>query len=307
MRLRAMSDDSILAAIEQQDWLAPVQKAMETTVKQTYASAGEAGQVVKNAMHGVWLGHPLHSAITDVPIGSWTAAAVLDLLEASGKDEYAAGADAAVVVGLAGAVASAAAGLTDLSEVHGKPQRVGALHGLINFAATALYGASWAARRADRRSLGRTLAFAGYGLVAAGAYLGGAISYRQRIGVDHAPDAENELPKDFTKVMAADQLPEGKPVKATVDGTDIFLLKRGEQIYGLANNCSHLGGPLSEGEVEGDSVRCPWHGSRFCLKNGEVLDGPAVHPQPALDVVVRDGQIEVRVSQSSRTPANTGR
>src|SRR5579875_157222 len=105
-----MSEDPILSFVEQQEWLAPIQESGEAFVKKAYDSAGDAGQTIKNALHGVWLGHPLHAAITDVPVGSWTAAAVLDFLEANGHDDYGPGADAAIMVGLAGAVASAASG-----------------------------------------------------------------------------------------------------------------------------------------------------------------------------------------------------
>ncbi len=291
-----MSEDPILSFVERQDWLAPIQETGQALVNKAYDSAGETGQAVKNALHGVWLGHPVHSAITDVPVGSWTTAAVLDLLEAGGQKKYAAGADAAVAVGLVGAVGSAVTGLTDWSDTDGKAQRVGALHGLLNITAAALYTGSYIARKNRSRALGRALGFVGFGIVLASAYLGGAISYRQRIGVDHAPDPDEELPQDFKPALPESDLIDGQPKKATVDGTDIFLLKRGNKIYALANKCAHLGGPLSEGTIEDDSVICPWHGSRFCLKTGEVLDGPAVHPQPKLDVEIRDGQVLVRSS-----------
>jgi nitrite reductase/ring-hydroxylating ferredoxin subunit len=201
-----------------------------------------------------------------------------------------------------GAVGSALSGLTDWSDTHGKPQRVGALHGLLNITAAALYTGSYIARKNRSRGLGRALAFTGYGIVLASAWLGGALSYRQRIGVDHSPDADNELPEDFKLAIAESELVEGQPTKTTLDGTDIFLLKRGGQIFALANKCSHMGGPLNEGQIEGDGVICPWHGSRFCMKTGDVLDGPAVHPQPKLDVQVRDGQVLVRASQTTTGP-----
>jgi len=289
-----MSEDPILTFAEQQEWLAPVQKAGEAFVKKSYEAAGDAGQVIKNALHGTWLGHPLHAAITDVPVGSWTAAAVLDALEAGGQKKYAAGADGAVAVGLAGAVVSALSGLTDWSDTHGKPQRVGALHGLLNLTAAALYTGSCFARKGGSRGLGRALAWTGYGIVLASAYLGGALSYRQRIGVDHSPDADEELPQDFTRALPESDLTEGTPKKVNVNGTDIFLLKRGHEILALANRCSHLGGPLNQGEIRDDSVVCPWHGSRFCMRTGEVLDGPATHPQPKLEVTVRGGDVYVR-------------
>jgi nitrite reductase/ring-hydroxylating ferredoxin subunit/uncharacterized membrane protein len=292
-----MSQDPVLAFVERQEWLAPVQEAGEKAIKNAFEAGGEVGQDIKNFLHGVWLGHPLHAAITDVPIGSWTAAVVLDALEASGKDEYAAGADAAIAVGLVGAVASAAAGLADWSETQGKPQRVGAMHGLLNVGAACLYGASYAARKTGHRASGRAFSFAGYGVVLMSAFLGGALSYTHKIGVDHSPE-EDDLPDEFVPVCRIEDLPDGALTKRDLKGIPIVLLRRGEQIYALAEKCSHLGGPLSEGRLEGDSVICPWHGSRFCMKSGKVLNGPATTPEPALDVKLENGTVLVRRRES---------
>jgi nitrite reductase/ring-hydroxylating ferredoxin subunit/uncharacterized membrane protein len=289
-----MSEDPILAIVEKQEWLAPIQDAGEAFVKKTYEAAGERGQAVKNALHGVWLGHPLHAAITDVPVGSWTAAAVLDVLEAIGQKQYSAGADAAVAVGLAGALGSALSGLTDWGETQGKPQRVGALHGLLNVGAALLYGGSYVLRKRGNRGLGRGFGFFGYGVILASAYLGGALAYTHRIGVDHSADPDNDLPQEYTPVCAESELSEQALKKVTSKGTDILLFKRGNRIFALGEKCSHVGGPLSEGQIKGDTVQCPWHGSRFCLADGSVVDGPATHPQPTLDVLTKDGQVFVR-------------
>jgi nitrite reductase/ring-hydroxylating ferredoxin subunit/uncharacterized membrane protein len=294
-----MSQDPILAIVERQEWLAPVQKKGEELVQNAFKSGGETGQNVKDFLHGVWLGHPLHAAITDVPVGSWTVAAVLDTLEASNKKQYAAGADAAVAIGLVGAMASAAAGLADWSEIHGKAQRVGAMHGLLNVGAAALYGASCLARKSGRRGLGRGFSFTGFGLVLMSAFLGGALSYNQKIGVNHSPDVDKDLPDEFLPIGRVDDLPEGQLTKRDLEGTPIVVLKRGEEIYALADSCSHMGGPLSEGKLEGDSVVCPWHGSRFCLKDGKVLNGPATTPEPSFDVKLEGGNVLVRRRSSA--------
>lgn len=288
-----MPEDPVLAIVDQQEWLAPIQEKGQELVLQAFESAGETGLAIKNALHGVWLKHPLHAAITDVPVGSWTAAAVLDVLDATGRDEYAPGADAAVAIGLVGAVASAASGLADWSETHGKAQRVGAMHGLLNTAAALLYGSSYAFRKSGNRGLGRACGFVGYGLVLASAYLGGALSYNQKIGVNHAP-LENELPEDWQAALAESELNEGQPKSVDVAGVPVMLLKRQGEIVALANSCSHLGGPLAEGKIDGDTVICPWHGSRFCLKDGSVVNGPATTNQPKLDVKVENGQIFVK-------------
>ena len=232
-------------------------------------------------------------AITDVPVGSWTVAAVLDLLDARGTDEYQAGADAAVMIGLVAAVPAALSGVTDWSETHGTSQRVGAVHGILNAAAGAVYAGSYAAHKADRRALGRCLGFLGFGLLLAGTYLGGELSYALKIGVNHAPD-EKELPEDYTPAVPETDLPEGKPFKAKVNELDILLVKRGPKIYAMTEKCSHAGGPLSEGTLEEDSIVCPWHGSRFCLKDGKVKDGPATTNEPVFDVKVENRQVMVK-------------
>lgn len=293
-----MSENPILAAIAKQEWLEPVEKTGSELILSAYEAAGDAGQAVKNALHGVGLGHPLHPAITDVPVGSWTTAAVLDVLDMAGGDQYQAGADAAIMVGLVSAIPAALSGMTDWTATHAKTQRVGAMHGILNLGAAALYASSYAARKADNRGLGRWLGFAGFALVIASSWLGGELSYAQKVGVNHAPDAEEELPNEYTAAITESDLTEDKPAKATVNGADVLLVKRGGKIYAIAATCSHAGGPLAEGKLEGDSVVCPWHGSRFCLKDGHVEDGPATYDQPAFDVKTENGQVLVKAQKS---------
>jgi nitrite reductase/ring-hydroxylating ferredoxin subunit/uncharacterized membrane protein len=293
-----MAENALLTSINQQEWLQPGVDRSAELIKDAFEAGGEGGQRIKNALHGVWLGHPLHPAITDVPVGSWTVAAALDLLEIRGDSHYQSGADFAVLLGLLASVPAAISGATDWSDTHGKAQRVGAVHGLLNLGAATLYGISFAARRAERRGIGKTLGFLGFGLVMLSAYLGGELSYTQKIGVNHAPDVEEELPKEYKVALAESALEVGKPVKVTVEGNDVLLLKTPTTIYALANKCSHMGGPLDEGKVEGDTVVCPWHGSRFCLKDGQVEDGPATANQPAFDVRIEGGNVLVKARQS---------
>jgi nitrite reductase/ring-hydroxylating ferredoxin subunit/uncharacterized membrane protein len=292
-----MAENALLTSIEQQDWLQPGVDRTSELIKDAFDSAGVQGQRVKNALHGVWLGHPLHPAITDVPVGSWTVAAAMDLLEIRGDSNYKSGADFAVLFGLLSSLPAALSGATDWSDTHGKAQRVGAVHGMLNLGAAALYAGSLAARRAERRGIGKTLSFLGFGLVLVSAYLGGELSYSQKVGVNHAPDIEEELPKNYKVAIAESELAVGRPTKVSVDGVDVFLLKTPATVYALANKCSHMGGPLDEGKIEGDSIVCPWHGSRFCLKDGNVEDGPATNRQPAFDVKLEGGNVLVKARQ----------
>jgi nitrite reductase/ring-hydroxylating ferredoxin subunit/uncharacterized membrane protein len=277
----------------QKDWLEPLADTVQQAVASAYESGGEGGQKVADFLHGTWLGHPLHAAITDVPLGAWTSALVMDSLEqTTGREEFGTAADTAIAIGLAGAAVSAAAGLTDWHKTDGEARRVGLVHGLMNISGAVLYGASLAARRSGNRAAGQGLSTLGFLVAMGSAYLGGHLSYGHRIGVDNS----GQLPpsKDFTPVMAEADLPEGEMRKADLEGSPILLAKRDGQIYALSNVCSHLGGPLNEGKFEGCEVQCPWHGSRFSLEDGSVVNGPAVHPQPRLQTRVANGQIEVR-------------
>jgi len=106
--------------------------------------------------------------------------------------------------------------------------------------------------------------------------------------------AGQAFPEEFTAVLPETSLPDAKLIRVMYQGTPILLVRRGDRLFAMAETCSHLSGPLSEGKLEGDTVVCPYHFSRFALLDGRVLDGPAVHPQPCLEVRIRNGQIEVR-------------
>ncbi len=281
--------DHIGDFINRQKWLAPVEAVLGTVANIAFNTLG---QKVRNFLHGTWLGHPLHPVITDVPIGAWTAAALLDSYElATGDDTFAPGADVAVGVGLLGAAGAAVCGLNDWQATSGKPKRVGVVHALFNLTATAFYVASWYQRRNGSRRAGLTSALTGYALSFAGAWLGGHLVFHERIGVNHAP---GELPERFVPIMDESDLSEDKIYKAEVDGIPLLVVRRGGRIHVLAEKCSHLGGPLAEGELDGGAVTCPWHGSKFALCDGSVINGPATYAQPCLEVRTRKKQIEVR-------------
>lgn len=286
-----MTEDGIVRTIDQQEWLKPVEEGLQNLVHKGFRFRG--GRQLKNFLHGTWIGHPLHVILTDVPIGAWTTAIIFDALDAmSTRPRYQSAADTAVGIGLVGALGAAATGLTDWQDIDPPARRIGLVHGLLNVASVALFGGSLLARRRGRRASGRSLAALGYAVSTVAARLGGNLVYEQKIGVDHT--ASNQLPGEFTPVLSESELRDEKPLRAQHDGTPILLVRRGQQVYAIAETCSHLGGPLSEGTLEGDVIQCPWHGSRFSICDGHVVDGPAVHPQPCLEIRIRDGQIEVR-------------
>lgn len=85
----------------------------------------------------------------------------------------------------------------------------------------------------------------------------------------------------------------GKVVQA--GGAALAVFNLGGTFYALNNSCTHVGGPLGEGEVEGNVVTCPWHGSRFDITNGQVLGPPARRPVASYPVRVSGGEVFVEL------------
>ncbi|HEX5689758.1 MAG TPA: Rieske 2Fe-2S domain-containing protein, partial [Roseiflexaceae bacterium] len=197
-------------------------------------------------------------------------------------------------LGLVGAVGAAATGITDWKETQERPLRIGFIHGALNMGATVLYASSLLLRRNGARTAGQTTAIAGYLLTTAAAYLGGDMVFRDQIGVSHSEPVWSAL--KYTAVMAESKLAENEPRRVEVGDRRIVLVRQNDKIYALDERCSHLGGPLSDGEVENGCITCPWHGSRFALDDGHPIDGPATIPQTTFATRVRDGQIEVRAA-----------
>jgi nitrite reductase/ring-hydroxylating ferredoxin subunit/uncharacterized membrane protein len=256
--------------------------ALAAPVNGAYAAAGAPGRLLKDLLNGTWLGHPLHPVLTDVPIGAWTAALALDLL---GERR---GAKIAVGVGLLGALGAAVSGLTDWVDTSGKPRRLGVVHAAVNGTATLLYAASFLARGRDD-ALGVAFSVLGYGAVSLGALYGGALSLDLQIGVNHAHGAEP--PEDEVDAGAVFEIPDGGMRRVDAHGYPVLLVRYGEDVHAIAAVCSHQGGPLDEGTLDGDVVTCPWHGSQFCVRDGGIVHGPAAYPQPAFRVRVSGGRV----------------
>lgn len=297
--------DAAVARIEASRGLDGPSRSIETALLARPAQlAGRPARRARDALHGTWLGHPLHPVLATLPIGSWTLALVVDLLAVSGlirEQPNVKAADTALKIGSAGAVAAAAAGLADWQYTDGRERRVGLVHALVNGTALALMLASVGLRRRGRRAEGRLASAAGWVCMAAGGYLGGHLVYRRRVGVDHA-DRSPE-PRDFIAVLPLSDLHEDRPRRVEVwddvarQKVGVALIRHRGRVHAMGARCSHMGGPLHQGWVLNGQLVCPWHGTRFELETGCPASGPSTSPQPRYEVRLREGMIEIRREQ----------
>ena len=99
----------------------------------------------------------------------------------------------------------------------------------------------------------------------------------------------------WVKVAAASEIPPGKAKLVEAEGLRVALFNVGGSFYAIDNACSHVGGSLAEGSLEGEQVECPWHGARFDVKTGQVLSAPASGDVAAYKVRVSGPDVEIEV------------
>jgi nitrite reductase/ring-hydroxylating ferredoxin subunit/uncharacterized membrane protein len=282
--VKPVARESLAETIEGLELLDSVAEPLQQVAK----TAVPEGSQLKDALSGTWLGHPLHPPLTDVVVGAWTSALLLDLL---GGEDAESGADALVAAGIVAAVPTALSGLSDWADVRGGSRRVGVVHALGNTTALVLHILSWFARRDGERGRGRLLSGVGFGIASFSAWLGGHLSFGKGVGVNQT--AFHSAPEEWTPVLDADRLQDGALTGAAAGTTPVLLVRRGEQVHALDDRCSHRGCALHEGTLEGDTITCRCHGSTFRL-DGSIVNGPATAPQPCFDVRVSDGRVEIR-------------
>jgi nitrite reductase/ring-hydroxylating ferredoxin subunit/uncharacterized membrane protein len=256
------------------------------------------GNIAVELMHGGrWAGHSVHTALSDLPIGFWSGALVLDLLgkDVPAGDERMDPAATLSAAGLAAAVGTVATGITDWTVSDGEDRRVGLFHGLLNTAGVALQAASLAARLTGHRRPARALGVTSMAATAAAGFVGGHLVQGRAVMVNRV--AATTGPSRWVRTIAEAELPDGGTIGVEVEGRKVLLHRAGGELYALDDLCSHAGALLSRGQVDGCVVTCPLHGSRFDLRDGHIVRGPAHHPQPVLPARARNGWIEVRGSQ----------
>ena len=269
---------------------------LQSILQKILGAPGKSSRHFKSFLNGTWLGHPLHPLLTDIPIASWVLTAVFDIIWLISHASWAAyGAFVAVIVGILAALAAALTGLADWSDTYGAERRVGLNHAIFNVVAVLLYLVSFFLRLAagpGDNLLAVILGFVGLISVSYAGYLGGDMVFTKGTGVNHT--AWEAAGEDYEEVLPVADVQEGKLYRVTVAGVPVVLLRQGEQFSAISATCPHAGGPLDEGTLTGDIVECPWHGSRFCMRDGRVLTGPAVVNAPRYDVRVENGQVALK-------------
>ena len=243
---------------------------------------------LRSFLHGVWLGHPLHPLLTDVPIGALTVALALDLLGIYD------GANWATLIGGAGLVVAAIAGFVDLDETDGRARQYGGVHASLMLVAMAFYAVSLLIRSGVTPGMpeqSTVLAALGYFFVVLGAYVGGDLAFTLGNMVDR--HAWRSGGAKWTALDLA-EVPDRQPTKAKAGGQTLVLVRTGDTIAALHDACAHAGCSLAEGKIVGDTIECGCHGSRFKLADGRVVVGPAVYDQPAYEVRRSEGKLEAR-------------
>jgi nitrite reductase/ring-hydroxylating ferredoxin subunit/uncharacterized membrane protein len=248
---------------------------------------------LKDALSGTWLGHALHPLLTDVVIGSFVSANVLDVL---GGDSDGRAAERLIAVGLASYAPTAVTGTADWADsepADPRIRRVGLAHAAANATALGLYASSLVARRKGSVGRGKLIGLAGLGALSLGGYLGSHMAYIQGVGANQT--AFDEDPGDWADAGPSGDVPAGEPRRTVVGDTPVLLLRHAHGLHAIHDRCSHRGCSLADGKLDGEVIECGCHGSRFRLADGGIERGPATAEQPSYETREREGRIELRL------------
>lgn len=249
---------------------------------------------IRDALHGVWLGHPLHPALVQLPIGAWMSAAVLDAMPGQER-----AARKLIALGTAAAVPTGITGLNDWASLAREQRRVGLVHALSNSIGIACYVGSLRARARGRVGLGRALTYLGLTAATGGAYLGGHLAYKQAAAVNQSVPTLRRITEGWHPLVEVDAVPEGKLIRKELGEVPVLIYRNGDQFTVMLARCAHQNGPLEYGKIISSNghacVVCPWHGSTYRLSDGAVAAGPAATDQQVLRSRVTNGTLEAQL------------
>ena len=243
---------------------------------------------IRDLLNGRWLGHPLHAAVTDIPIGLLAGVVILDVL---GQPTAA---DIALVGTIIFMAISAVVGLADYSETEGRALTRATLHaslmtvGLVVLIISALLRSG----APVDRTAPILLSIVGLLIITAGAFVGGDVAYV--FGNMVSRHAFRGAGTKWVRLETGDvtdlaTLPEATPTKMKAGSNDLVVVRIGDTLHAMHNVCAHAGGPLNEGRLVDGCIECPWHFSRYRLTDGLAVQGPTVYDQPSYEIRGAEG------------------
>lgn len=260
-----------------------------------FGALGRPGKLLQDLLNGSWLGHSLHPVLVDVVVGGSTAALLLQVLIWFGVADLRVALLWILALVTLAALSSIVTGLTDFKDTaSGDERNIVGLHGLINIAATLILAVAFFAILGNADAIGGWVLVIGYAVLSVGAFIGGHVVFKYGYMVNRNAFSRGKTAKEFTALMPAAGLVEATPVKAMLGATALVVVRRGDVVFALKETCSHAGGPLSEGKLDGDTIVCPWHGSAFRLSDGAVRHGPSATRQVAYRARINADQVEVQ-------------
>ncbi len=278
-------------------WARPLARlftASARVVNAFFRVLGRPGKLLQDFLNGSWLGHSVHPVVVDVVVGGSTVALMLQVLAWLDVAEVRTALVWTVGLTWLAGVSAIVTGLTDFKDTAtGDERNVVGLHGLVNIVATVALVGAFVALLVEADGLAGWLIVAGFLILSVGAFIGGHVVFKYGYMVNHNAFARGKKAKEFTAVLAAAELAEETPTQAMLGATALVVVRRGDLVFALKDTCSHAGGPLSKGQLAGDTIVCPWHGSAYRLRDGAVRHGPSATRQVAYRARINGDQVEV--------------
>jgi nitrite reductase/ring-hydroxylating ferredoxin subunit len=262
----------------QNGWVRPFGSFVQGIVKAIFRPI----RPVKDFLNGTWLGHSVHVAVTDLPVGAFTLLIVFDVLALADA------ARVALAFGLVTMLATAVAGYADYSDTDGKARDRATLHSTLMLVSLVAYVVSLWPRLgvAGIPPLAFGASIVGYALLIAGAYVGGDVVFA--LGNMVSRHAWRPASTKWSALRTEGDLKEGVLTTGMLGAQRLLLVKEGSTIRALHDTCAHAGASLHEGRIVDDCVECPWHQSRYRLRDGRHVQGPTTFDQPCYEVRATD-------------------